>query len=315
MQKSLKVENFKFGVIFVEDKCQTYIGQSMIKALLEDCIKESIKDSTEDQRGCLTGSNALLWDKCFVAESSDNCARIALLRRVANIQEPKSVKSFISNNHGRTFEDFLRVILSVKNNDIQWVEEEEAQVILEDSNGRVLITARPDKVCRYKGQVFPIEVKTVQSNTTAYSIFIKNKPKLGALLQLAIYMHGHNLNTGYLLYCASNWFSGFAGKGNRWSVEPSFKVFTAEWKESVLFCDGIETVITVNKILNGCYEFLNCKENNILPEIPIWKDYKGETAAYDGCSYCFMKDVCLAERTLTLNQFFTRAMEVLHDSS
>lgn len=290
--------------------------------VLVNKIEFFIKNSKENQIKSLSGSNALLFDGySFEAESSDNCPRLALLRRVGGLQEEKSVKNFISNTHGRTFEDFFRDVLKIdddKNNVLEFMEEEQVEVKIEDDCGNTLITARPDKIIKYKDTLFPIEIKTIQSNSTAYQVFIKEKPKLGALLQLAIYMYGHKLKKGFLLYCASNWFAGFAGKGKNWKVEPSLKIFDVELKEdNFIYCNTIKSIINIDKIIQGSYEFLNYKNTNKIPNRPIWVNSVGEPAQYDGCTYCFAKDACDfvdQNHEDKLTEFFKKQEELLREN-
>jgi hypothetical protein len=258
--------------------------------------KAKYKISLENnQIGTLSGSNALLFDgNVFEAESNDHCPRIALLRRVGGLQEKKEIKSFISNHHGRTFETFLSELLKIETNDnniIEFMEEEEVEVKLEDDIGNLLLTARPDKIIKYKDILYPVEIKTIQSNTSAYSVFIKNKPKLGALIQIAIYLIGHQLNKGFILYCASNWFNGYYGK-TRWKVDPSFKTFEIELIDGDIYCNEVKTIVNYNKIIQGCYKFIEHKNNNTIPERPLWKDLGGEHASYSGCTYCFASAAC-----------------------
>lgn len=261
--------------------------------ILEDRIKHKIS-LEKSQIAPLSGSNALLFDgQIFEAESSDHCPRMALIRRVGDIQE-KNIKGYISNTHGRTFETVLSDLLKTQLNDndiIEFMEEEEVEVKLEDDLGNILLTARPDKIVKYKDILYPIEVKTIQSNTSAYSVFIKNKPKLGALIQIAIYLIGHNLNKGFLLYCASNWFNGFYGK-SRWKVDPSFKTFLIELIDNDIYCNGIKTIVNYNKIIQGSYEFIKHKTDKTIPERPHWVDLGGESISYSGCTYCFASSVC-----------------------
>lgn len=285
-----------------------------LNEILENKIKFIIEKSKENQINALSGSNALLFDGYnFEAESSDNCPRVALLRRFGGIQEEKSIKSYISNTHGRTFEDFFRDVLKINNDDnniLEFMEEEQVQVKIEDDQGNVLLTARPDKIVKFKDILYPIEIKTIQSNSTAYQIFIKEKPKFGALLQLAIYMYGHKLEKGFLLYCASNWFSGFAGKGKQWKVEPSFKIFDVEInKDGFIYYNDIKTVINFDKIIQGSYQFLNYKNTNKIPNRPVWINSVGDPAQYDGCTYCFARETCEfvdENRIESLTEFFNK---------
>lgn len=284
-----------------------------LKKILENKMEMQIKKETSNQIAALSGSNALLYDGfTFESESSDHCPRVALLRRASNLQEKKDIKGFISNNHGRTFEDFLRKILSVETDDkLEIMEEEEVEVKLEDDKGNLLLSARPDKVIKYAGEIYPVEVKTIQSNSTAYYVFIKNKPKLGALIQIAIYLIGHKKNVGYILYCASNWFAGFAGK-TRWKVDPQIKTFKIELKDGDIYCDGIKTIVSYDKIIHGAYKFLEFKQTNALPNRPVFLDSIGESAAYSGCEYCFASEVCDAADTQDFNlmDFFNRIKEL-----
>lgn len=262
-----------------------------LSELLENTIKQQIESEKTSQIGPLSGSNALVFnDLFFAAQSSSHCPRIALLRRVGDIQEPKEIKSYISNNHGRLFEDLLRTIMSL-NPSIEFKEEEDALIEFKDSNDHLLLTARPDKLMRVDGKIFPIEVKTIQSNNTAYQVFIKNRPTLDALIQLSIYMYGHDCDEGYILYAASNWFGGFAGK-TRWKVEPSFKIFTVKRKEDELYIDDKCTIVNLEFLMKGCLKFDEFKSTNELPPRPIWVDVYGEPAKYTGCEYCFAKEKC-----------------------
>jgi len=290
---------------------------NLLHDLLEKNIKELILNETKSQVATLSGSNALMWDGyIFEAESSENCPRTALLRRVGDAQKSRTVKDFISNTHGRLFEDLFKKILSLN---VEFMEEEEVEVFIEDELGNKLITARPDKIIKYNGVVYPIETKTIQSSSTAYQVFKKEKPKLGALLQLAIYMYGHNLQTGFLLYCASNWFSGFAGKGNSWKLEPSFKIFTVEKKEDGYFYfDDKKSIVTVDKIIKGSYEFLKYKNSNKLPPRPTWTNVYGEPAQYDGCTYCNSKSICdefEGYNDFSLRDFFTKNKELFDNET
>lgn len=284
-----------------------------LEELLLKAINEKIKSEEKRDIGNLSGSNGLLFDDYnFEAERSDNCPRLALARRVIGVKEPRTVASWLSNNHGRTFEDLLRKILSYDFPDkpeITFKEEEEVEVFFKDENDNILLSARPDKVAYINGQKFPIEVKTVQSSTTAYYIFIKERPHVGALIQLAIYMMGHNVKKGYLLYCQSTWFYGFAGRGNSWKIAPGFKIFEIEEINGEFFYNKKKTVVTSEKILKGAREFLNLQNNNKLPSRPIWIDSKGEVAKYGGCAYCFFKETCNKmeeENETKLDVFFDR---------
>jgi hypothetical protein len=284
-----------------------------LKQILENKIKIKINAEKSSQIAALSGSNALLYDGFnFESESSDHCPRVALMRRVANIQEEKDIKSFISNNHGRTFEDFLRNVLSIESDDnLQIMEEEEVEVKLEDDYGNLLLTARPDKFIKYNDNIYPVEVKTIQSNSTAYYVFIKNKPKLGALIQIAIYLIGHNKKEGFILYCASNWFSGFAGK-TRWKVDPQIKTFKIELINGDIYCDGIVTIVSYEKIIHGSYKFLDLQTTNTLPNRPVFLDSIGEPASYSGCAYCFASDTCdvADSEGLNLKEFFSKFKEL-----
>lgn len=288
-----------------------------LKELLESSIKKKIDEEVSDQKGVLSSSNALLWDDLnFQSEDSDHCPRIALMRRVGNIQEDKTIESYISNTHGRTFEEFFRNLLLL-NKDIKFMEEEEVQVHIEDSEANKLLTGRPDKILLYNKEMYPIETKTIQSSTTAYKVFIKEKPKLGALIQLASYMYGHQLTKGFLVYCASNWFSGFSGR-TQWKVKPSFKVFEVELKEdSFLYYNGQKSAVSIKKLISGSYRFLRFKDKNILPNRPQWIDVNGDLAQYVGCTYCFAKDICDVygqAHNHDLNLFFNSVKEKLNES-
>lgn len=284
-----------------------------LKKDLQQGIEFLIKKELENRqnKGNLTGSNALLFDGFnFEAEKSGNCPRIALLRRGAGIQEPKSIDSWISNNHGRSLEDLLRTILG-QNYDgkepIVFKEEEDALVSFEDENGEILLTARPDKVAYIGGNIYPIEVKTVQSNTTAYYVFIKNRPQLGALIQIAIYMLGNNVKEGIVLYCASNWFYGFAGK-TMWKVTPGFKQINVTLEGGDLYFEGEKSIVSAEKIFGGANEFKRCLAYNQLPAKPQWLDASGELAKNSGCNFCFFNSVCEefdATNNTNLSEFFT----------
>lgn len=281
--------------------------------ILEKKIKKQINLEKINQIAPLSGSNTLLYDGFnFESEGSDHCPRVALMRRVGGLQEQKDIKGFISNNHGRTFEDFLRKILAIETEDkLEIVEEEEAEIKLEDTKGELLLTARPDKVIKFQDKIYPIEVKTIQSNSTAYYVFIKEKPKLGALIQIAIYLIGHNLEEGFILYCASNWFSGFAGK-TRWKVDPQMKTFRIQLVDGDIYCNGIKTIVNYNKIIQGSYKFLELKTTNTLPNRPVFLDSLGEEVNYSGCEYCFASDACdVADvQDFNLIEFFTRIKEL-----
>ncbi len=285
-----------------------------LKEKLESLITEEIKSRVTSQSGPLSGSNALIYDGYnFESEDSDHCPRMALLRRVGDVQETKPLKTFLSNRHGRAVEELVKSLLS-RDSEIEFMAEEEVEVKLEDTKN-TLLTARPDLIIKYKDEIYPIELKTVQSGSTAFSIFIKEKPKLGALIQLAIYLYGHQKNKGYLLYICSNWFSGYAGKGNRWTVEPSIKVFEVEVKEDgYYYYNNIKSLLNFQKIIQGSYKFLELKEKEILPERPVWLDINGEVPNYKGCTYCFAASACDYMDTMqntNLMDFFHKAKESL----
>jgi hypothetical protein len=262
-----------------------------LEELLTQAIQLRIEEEKKPQQGNLSGSNALLFDDYnFEAEKSDNCPRLALARRCAGIESPRTIESWISNSHGRTFEELLRVILRTQ--DIQFKEEEEVEVSFKNENDELLLTARPDKLIFKDGKKYPVEVKTIQSGNTAYYVFIKERPQLAALIQIAVYMLGHQLKKGYILYCASNWFFGFAGKGNSWKVTPSFKIFEIEEIDGEFFYNNKKSIVTSEKIFSGAQEYLDLKKNNKFPPKPQWVDALGEIGKYDGCNYCFFKETC-----------------------
>lgn len=286
-----------------------------LKKKLEDNIYSIIEKEARSQIGTLSGSNALLYDEYgFDAESSDHCPRIALLRRVANVQAPKQVQGYLSNQHGRLFEDLLKTILS-EDPDLQFQAEEEVEVILEDDVGNKLLTARPDAIFRYEGILYALEVKTIQSATTAYSVCIKQKPKLGAVIQLAIYLLGHELKTGFLLYAVTNWHSGFAGK-TRWKVTPKLEVFECTYEHGDVYVNGVPTIVSKSKLIQGSYEFIRCRDKNTLPNRPHWVDVWGDPATYDGCGFCEFKNVCDKfdeEHNTNLDEFFNECKKEVHD--
>lgn len=282
----------------------------MIQDLLEKAIKSRIEEDKSDQIGPLSSSNALLHDGYnFISEDSSHCPRYAMLRRIANIQEDKSEASFISNMHGRTFEQVLRDLLYTgfdKKPPTELFHEEEALIEYKDEDGNIVLTARPDEVGFIADRKIALEVKTIQSNNTAYGVFIKEKPKMGALLQVAINMSGHECKEGYILYCASNWFSGFAGK-TRWKVNPSFKIYSIVVKNDLFYCENKPTIVSLDDILRGAFKFQECKFKDILPAKPLWRDIHGDVAKYEGCEYCFAKEKCLkadAENMTKLSEFF-----------
>ena len=286
-----------------------------LKELLEDGIYKVIEKEKTSQIGALSGSNALLYDgENFLAENNDHCPRVALLRRVGGIEAPRSVKNFLSNKHGRKFEDLLRDILGV-DKDISSIEEEEAEVVLKDEQGNTILTARPDKILNYQGKTYAVEVKTVQSNHNAHQIFIKEKPKLGALTQLAIYMYGHQITEGFLLYAITTWHSGFAGKGNKWTIEPTLKVFEVTEKEDGYFYyNNKKSIVAIDKILQGAHVFLYHKQNNTIPPVPNWVDIEGNFITFTGCTYCPFKNVCENAHYMNLEQFISAAKEELRDA-
>lgn len=274
--------------------------------IIFDNIEKKIKKEKTNQIGPLSGSNALLWDGFrFESDSIDHCPRMALLRRVADVQPDKSITSYLSNKHGRYFEDLFRTLID----NIEFVEEEEAAVCLEDGQGNIILTARPDKILKIDNVLYPVEIKTIQSPSTAYWIFIKNKPKLNALIQVAVYMIGHNLSQGFILYAATNWFKGYAGR-TAWSIQPGFKLFEVTQKEGVFYVEGKETIVTVNKIINGAYQFMEHKSNNTLPPIPDFVDIYGEYYNTSSCDFCIFKGVCNS-KVSSLSEFFKIGKEVI----
>lgn len=269
----------------------------MLYSLVEEAIKQAIRDHKESQIGPLSGSNALVWDSssiCCWAEDTSNCPRIALLRRVADVQEDKKIESWLSNMFGRQFEEFLRNLRLPPEYVV--VEEHEAQVRLVDEKGHeVVLVARPDKLIKntITGQIWPVEIKTIQSNTTAHKVVISGVPKLGAVIQIVIYMYGHNLIEGELLYCIPNWFSGYDfNTKQKWKVYPGFKSFRVCLVDGHVEIDGKRTPLTVNKILMGAYSFLLSKGENRLPARPNWADVFAQPAQYNNCHFCPFSSVC-----------------------
>lgn len=287
-----------------------------LRKLLKEHINTTIhNEDNKSQIGALSGSNALLFDGVdFEAESSDHCPRIALLRRVADIQTKRESKSFISNTHGRLFETFFKNLIQNKFK-LEFKEEEEAEVLIEDDAGNTLLTARPDILFKDvdEDKIYPVECKTIQSSSTAYNIYIKEKPKLGAAIQLAIYMYGHNTEDGFLLYSATTWFSGFVGK-TQWKVEPSLKIFDCKLTDGTLYYNDKKSVVTIEKLIKGSYEFLSSKQQNLLPKKPHWIDINGDLAKYDGCSLCPFNSVCErfdASNNTNLKEFFNGCKDII----
>lgn len=280
--------------------------------ILNAGIENLISEQQTNQLGNLTGSNALLFNvkiSAFEAESNSHCPRVALLRREANVQEPTSQQSFLSNTHGRLFEDLLRsILLNSGVNGLEYLEEEEAEIRITDLDGTEILTARPDKILKLYDKILPVEVKTIQSANTAHSVFIENKPKLGALIQLSIYMYGHKVDEGYLLYAASNWFSGYNfSNRQKWTINPSIKLFHCELKNNKVYFEGKESLVTIDKILQGVSAYEFHKKINVLPDRPLWKDVYGDPAKFDGCFYCKFNPVCTRYDNLQkieLKEFF-----------
>ena len=284
-----------------------------LKAFIENEINKKIEKDKFSQIDSLSGSNALLYDGYnFETEDTDHCPRIALLRRSGDIQEKRQVKSFLSNMHGRLFEDLLRnTILS--NSSLKFIQEEEAKITIYDQFNNIILTARPDLIIKYEENNYAVEIKTIQSNRTAYQVFIKDKPKLNALIQLAIYMFGHNIETGYILYATTTWHSGFAGR-QKWNVEPQLKVFniTHNKEDDFFYCNGIKTIVSSEKLLHGGIRFLGLIKDDLVPEKPLWRDVYGNTIPYEGCTYCSFKNICDG-RIDSLKEFFSLSREIINE--
>lgn len=283
---------------------------------LNKAMTLAIEKEERSQIGPLSGSNGLLYDGIdFEAESSDHCPRVALLRRVGDIQQKRNIKALLSNTHGRIYEQFLTNLLTQFTN-IEFKSEEDAEVILEDENGNIILTARPDWIIKSEEQLIPLEMKTIQSNSSAYSVCIKGKPKLGAAIQLISYMYGHSSSKGLLVYAVANWFGGFAGK-TRWSIEPQIKIFDCELTDGILYYNDNKSIVTVEKLLQGSYEFLKCKTNNTIPKRPMWIDINGSIATYSGCSLCPFSLTCdkADKMDLKLDEFFIEAQKGLNNEN
>lgn len=262
----------------------------ILKQLLNDAVNNQLNREKVSQLGTLSSSNALLFDgENFESEDADHCPRVALLRRQGDVQEDRDLAAYLSNTHGRLFETQIKTILSSINN-LCWFAEEEATVEIE-AGGHLILTSRPDFVMQYNNKINVLEFKTVQSNSTAYQIFIKEKPKLNAAIQLTINLFGHGAVEGNIVYAVNNWFGGFAGK-TRWKVTPSLKIFDCELTNGNFYCNDKMSIVTVDKLMAGALEFIRLIKTNTVPPRPNWLDINGEPASYNGCTYCPFKTVC-----------------------
>jgi hypothetical protein len=269
-----------------------------LKEVLENIMKDKIQNEIEPQYGALSSSNAVLYDittQRYLSESSDHCPRMALARRQYNLQEEKSIKAYISNNVGRQVEEFFKGLLK---DNLQFVSEEEAQVKIE-LDGEILLTSRPDAIINYLGALHAVELKSIQSNTTAKSVLVDNTPKLGALIQLVINMYGHSIDSGFIVYIAPAWYKGqFYGRRDTWRTEPEIKTFfvdsnlTTGEKESMYLVEGRKSIVSVDRLLDGAIEYLRAIKSGVLPSKPKWVNIWGDKADFDGCGFCPFQSSC-----------------------
>lgn len=251
------------------------------------------KDAEADASDCIRGSNTpLIHEGNFVAEGHDHCPRIALMRRAKMpTSYPKTFKDLASHAYGRAMEDLIKQLIHFAGVEgLVTAEEENYKVQVQDTEGNVFYSARPDLVVFYNSvPVFPCEFKSVQSTSTGEAVFSNKTPKLGAAIQLAAQMHFHDIEKGVICYILGNWIDGYSfAKKAKFKLEPAFIHFECEFDaDGWLLVDNKKTIVNRHNLQNSILMLNQLYTEGQLPvQRPKSVKLFGQDSSYGVCEYC-----------------------------
>jgi CRISPR/Cas system-associated exonuclease Cas4 (RecB family) len=233
----------------------------------------------------------------FCGDSSSHCPRQAILRK-RGIELKPTIKSLLSFKTGRAWEELVKEFIDAASyTGLSYLEEEAALVSYLSSinKNQVAYTARPDLLISYNIIKFPVEIKSVQSETVGKDALMSGKPKLGAAIQLNSAMLYHECDVGFTLYGLLNWLSGYDyATKSRFKLEPSFAThcFVRE-DDGVLALNNKKTLASVSSLVDGLavLEAFD-SEGKMPPKRPNSVDLFGNKARWGLCDYCEYGVIC-----------------------
>lgn len=242
------------------------------------------------------GNTVMLLNDRFVCDSNSNCPRVAILRK-HKIESMPTLESILSWTYGRAFETLVKQLIDRSGIEgLTFKEEEECLVEWVDQQDNTIFTERPDILINYQNENIVIEVKSAQSDNVCLQVYHKLKPKLGALLQIAVGMDYHEAKRGYVVYGTMHWTNAYdraIRKGV--SIQPRFHSHYCTFDDDrTLLVNMQPTIVNMDAIEAGINLLVAYDRQGYLPtEKPIFMDIYGERFKYDYCKmYCHMSAIC-----------------------
>jgi hypothetical protein len=275
---------------------QDFLQKLLIAGAINDIDNpDDDGDPTPRFRGANTPN---FYEGKFTIDGASHCPRQAICRK-RGIETRPSIKNLLSWKYGRAWEELMKRWIEKANYaGLSYIAEEDAliQFYSFKEEEKRIYTARPDLLITYNTWRFPVECKSVQSESTGKAALIDNKPKLGAVMQMNSAMVYHECDIGFTLYGLMTWLSGydFATK-SRFKLEPSFNThyFERHKDGNKLVYNGINTIVSTESLADGLALLESLDADGVLPtERPISVDLFGHKAGYDQCTYCDFRTVC-----------------------
>ena len=255
--------------------------------------KDRDRDTEADAANVIRGSNTpLLYNGDFVCDAAAHCPRLGLARMLHLPTDfPKTFKDLASHAYGRAMEALVKdLIIAADVEGLATAEEEGYAVKVQDAEGNVIYSARPDLVVFYNGvPLYPCEFKSIQSDNTAQVIYQQNTPKMGACLQIAAQMHFHDIEAGEIMYIQGHYIAGFSMKTKaKYKFDPGYKIFDVRFDaEGTLMLGTKPTIINRHNLESGISLLNEMYRHGEMPaKRPMSLDIFGRAAPYDCCNYC-----------------------------
>jgi len=233
------------------------------------------------------------------------CQRIAVLR-LHEVAPKVSNRSYLYFNTGVAIENEL--VNKLRSNGENVLTEDESRVF-KQFNG-VTVSGTPDAILPDRG--YGIELKTINSLSTAVKILVKDKPKTDNIIQAATYSYFTQLPF-YLLYYNSNSFMPDyqAIKEYEKPLQPEMIEYYLYWEDGSLWVNDNRTIVTPSGIENTWLKLTDNINNNILPpKVSMYDVYGERETGTSKCQYCAFKDIC-KEKITKLDEFVIKCKEVI----
>lgn len=254
-----------------------------------------ITETKNNANSVLRGSNTPLFiEGNFIASEAAHCPRLAIFRSKYGKSETKQESSIISHKTGRVVEEVFKEIIDASaENGLSYLQEEEAQIHVNNEDGKLIFSARPDIIFEQYGKKYTFEMKSIQSSSTYFQVSTE-KPKCGAVMQASVYHTFLGIERGYIGYILYYYLDAYNIKTKtRVKSKPTIILFETELRDNgILYVDGYNTIITEQRLKDSIAILSQNLKEDIIPKRPIFMTVFGRPAKYSPCKYCFHSETC-----------------------